>query len=364
MPGVKQSSVLKNTAAINSGFLTYDLSLAQRNEKYKRTLLQIVKSNISKYSTGAASYAVTIENKQDPDANHNISIGKHISTGNIFEIRNIMASENCTITDSDENITTYEDPNTIIRSTKDKVKFVEKQAEQEAGGTIPSDQEYILDGDDYDANGNFILKLEKKLPLVLGHDALKLTLMKSLLPTEHIIDKKRESLNHYNLTSDSSYLWDWTQTSIFTAGSAPVANKFTNLPNQIKSLILSATNVDGVNPAVKPWQLSETSANEPYNDLALYAYYYFNYKSIFRVEALTGYLNNGDVVSPVWETVTSDLLVGLFPEGDNVFCRLVRWTDSVFNADDIPEEGTTKMALYDQYFVINNSAVVTNPTQE
>ena len=203
------------------------------------------------------------------------------------------------------------------------------------------------------------------MPLVLGHDALKLTLMKSLLPTEHIIDKKRESLNHYNLTSDSSYLTNYIK-KVTTAGSSPVfvINKFTNLPNQIKSLILSATSVEGVNPAVKPWQLSETSANEPYNDLALYAYYYFNYKSIFRVEALTGYLNNGDVVSPVWETVTSDLLVGLFPEGDNVFCRLVRWTDSVFNAEDIPEEGTTKMALYDQYFVINNSAVVTNPTQE
>ena len=367
MPGKEQSSVLKNIAAIDSNRLAYDLSLAQRYEKYKKTLLQIVKSNISKYNVGAASYAVTKEYSQVPGANHSISTDKaEENIKNLFEIRNIMASENCTIAKFDEGIKTYKDHNEIIKSTKDKVKLVKIQAELEAGGSSPEnllENKFILEGEDYDIHGNFILKLEKTLPLILGENALKLTLMKSLLPTEHLVNKQREGINLYNISDVNSYLHSWIKIYLNNTNYGSLVSKISNLPNQIKSLIQSASAIDGLSPGAKPWATSGVDdGSAPYNDLALYAYYYFNYKNIFRVEALTGYSNNGDVVSPVWETVTSDLLTGLFEEGNNVFCRLVRWTDPVFNATDFSEEHPTHMALYDQYFVINNSSVVTNPT--
>ena len=112
-------------------------------------------------------------------------------------------------------------------------------------------------------------------------------------------------------------------------------------------------------PAVSPWNFAFD--NETVSQLAMFAYMFFNYKSIFKVEALVGYENNGDVNSPIWQTLTPELLEQMRDANSNsgmngVLCKLVGYNDLIFNVfSGLGEDNPLFVPLHDEYFLIQNT---------
>ena len=88
---------------------------------------------------------------------------------------------------------------------------------------------------------------------------------------------------------------------------------------------------------------------------------FFNYKSIFKVEALVGYENDGDVNSPIWRTLTPELLELMRDANSNsgmngVLCKLVGYNDLIFNVfTGLGENNPLFVPLHDEYFLIQNT---------
>jgi len=126
-----------------------------------------------------------------------------------------------------------------------------------------------------------------------------------------------------------------------------VQKMIANLPNQIKSLFLSAT------PIVKQNWLADKDADMLQAPLMLPTVA-INYKMIMQVQALVGYkTNTGGGVSlkdPVWAPLTSDLKIILAAKRDLVLCRLHKYENLDFG---IKQPKGLSLPTYNEYFILN-----------
>jgi hypothetical protein len=354
LPGRSKYSKI-NTLHINdSQIFNEDIK-----EEYKRVLLQIIRTNKAKASAGTADVSITLPTIssviwETEDETVKIS-------SNMLKVKDILSSNNCVVSDPAEDLVTVKNHNEMIKSTKDKVNFIEKEFFLEFEDDItlqyPSDIRLVIAGEDYNENGQFIFKDPLFKFIKSSNPLMEVSLMKSTLPSK--VGNNKERIERYNLAEKTSPLYKSALAISAYTSEAALEASLKILPNQIKSLIHAATGqIPSVNPSLQiaraPWQDIDLDIADPLNDLGIYAYYYFNYKTIFKVEVLTGYSNNGDVVSPSWLALTSDLLEELHSQKDNVFCRIVPWTNDFFNVIPPALEDPLYMPVYDQYFVISS----------
>ena len=354
LPGRSKYSKINTLHTEGSQIFNEDIK-----EEYKRVLLQIIRTNKAKASAGTADISKTEGSTREST----ISTAGSVNYGNMLKVKDILSSNNCVIVDPLEDLSTIKDHNEIIKDTKEKVNFIEKEFQSESTGGDSTEIKQVFSGEDFDEEGLFKFKDPLKKFTGYSNSIMEISLMKHLLPTK--ASGKKESMSRYNLGNKDTYLHKLATFFIGTGFSEKISEILIELPNQIKSLIHASTGQIPADPnpslqiARSPWNEIDLDITDPLNDLGIYAYYYFNYKTIFKVEVLTGYLNNGDVVSPSWTTLTSDLLEELHSQEDNVFCRIVPWSEDLFNVIPPAEESPLYMPVYDQYFVISTAGTST-----
>tara|TARA_R100000008_G_scaffold33750_1_gene19086 strand:+ start:7898 stop:11455 length:3558 start_codon:yes stop_codon:yes gene_type:complete len=364
--GLLSEGDLKNIQPIGGAAKTYNLAHKAALQKYKAALLQIIRTNLAKSSIGSADISLTA----DGGFNYSLGHGGHSEIRNILKTKEIMSSLNCTVSEQFDSPILRIPHNQMIEATKNKNWY--KEVEIEAAGGDESDIKLIPTGEDYDENGNFKLKMSNKDPLIQSRKALELIIMKKLLPTIHELADSlgpnfRDSLQLYNLADSDSLLWNIVYEMHQQAGDsfASIDTKFSALPNQIISLIHASSHghPESENPSTKFWMTVAADPGEgalgALSNLGLYTYYHFNYKTIFTVQALTGYENNGDVMSPIWQLLTPDLLQQMraqnSDDSNTVYCRLVNYHEPLFNVTTLSEQDPMYVPLYDEYFTIENT---------
>lgn len=370
---------LQNIAAIDSQQPVYEINDLKLQD-YVRALLKVLMSNELKTLTGTPEFSSdklvgsgnppVIPPPGDPTIGNPVDANPEFIK-NTKIIRDMLSFDNCTVHEFIHRPIKNKKHNQQIRFSKDAVTYKEKTFSIESGGGDKDIIKIIPEGPEYDENGNFTnLRLPREIDNRLARHAIEVMVLKNKLPTKHPLlgnhyGQFRERVRDYDYKQDNTLLHHIFYNYYFTEES--LANDLSGLPNQLKSMIHAAVGdvVDvAKQPAVSPWNFSLN--DETVSQLAMFAYMFFNYKSIFKVEALVGYENNGDVNSPIWQTLTPELLEQMRDANSNsarVLCKLVGYNDLIFNVfTGLGENNSLFVPLHDEYFLIQNTD--TSQTQQ
>ena len=371
---------LQNIAAIDSQQPVYEINDLKLQD-YVRALLKVLMSNELKTLAGTPEFSsdklVGSDNPPmipppgDPTIDNPVDANqKFIKNTKI--IRDVLSFDNCTVHEFIHRPIKNKKHNEQIRFSKGAVTYKEKTFSIESGGGDKDIIKIIPEGPEYDENGNFTnLRLPREIDNRLARHAIEVIVLKNKLPTKHPLNQNgqiKERVRDYDYQQDNTLLHHVFY-YYYNNHEESLANYLAGLPNQIKSMILAVVGTAAApltQPAVSPWNFSLN--DETVSQLAMFAYMFFNYKSIFKVEALVGYENDGDVNSPIWQTLTPELLEQMRDANSNsgmngVLCKLVGYNDLIFNVfTGLGENNPLFVPLHDEYFLIQNTE--TTQTQQ
>ena len=171
----------------------------------------------------------------------------------------------------------------------------------------------------------------------------------------YIADNAVEQINIADYNPDGTQLWRTTDQYLMPPDmNEHDLEEVRKIPNQIKSLFLSAT--EGlVRVNWFEYDPASTGVVDVANDPSTAPMFIWNYQNIAKIEYLHSYKSSAvglQISAPVWEPLTFGVLNNLpATESGIIACRLVKYDDAV---NKIGYSTFAKIPYYDSYFFISS----------